>query len=351
MSGTRLTAEDIARIDSEGMLDRILNLPQQIEHAITISQATPLKLATDFANVCFAGMGGSAIGGDVVRAALSDVSRVPIAVSRYYSLPKYINEKSLVVACSYSGDTEETLAAYDDALAKRASVVCVTSGGSLAEKARANGHPMILVPGGFPPRSALGYLTSPLLFILHYADLISSPLSELRETISVLRSLSEEYHPRSEPNLAKKIACELHGKIPLIYTSAVGVEPAALRWKCQLAENSEVMAGCHVFPELNHNEIMGWGPLREINHTFRAVYLRDREMHPRVLKRMAVTKDIISQHADGIIEVESKGDSLLARIFSLIFLGDMVSLYLAILNGVDPTAIGNINFVKKSLSS
>jgi glucose/mannose-6-phosphate isomerase len=346
----KLTAEEIKQYDCQGMLERILNLPQQMAHALEISRAVSLKFPADFSNVCIAGMGGSAIGGDIARAVLADAAGVPIAVSRYYSLPKYVNETSLVIACSYSGETEETLAAYDDARAKGAQIVCVTAGGSLAQKARANGHPVILIPGGYPPRAALGYLMTPLFYVLFYAGIAANPEADFRETIEMLKSLADEYNPNATPNRAQEIAYQLQGTIPLIYTAA-GLAPAARRWKCQLSENSEVMAFCNLFPELNHNEIMGWGPLQGINRQFRIIYLRDHNLHPNVLKRMEITKTILEQHSGGVIEVESQGSSLLARLFALIFLGDLVSLYLAILNRVDPTAIGHIDFIKKALSA
>lgn len=345
----KLSLEEIAKHDAAGMLDRILNLPSQIEHAMAIASESSLKLDGDFSNISLAGMGGSAIGGDIARSCLLDVISIPFTVNRYYSLPKYVSENSLVIACSYSGNTEETLSAYDDARAKGARMVCVTSGGALAERARRDGYPMIVVPGGYPPRSALGYLTVPLFYILFFARLIADPETDLRKTIEVLRKLAEEYHPSVASNRAKEIAYSLYGKIPLIYTSAGSFEPVAVRWKCQLAENSEALGFCNVFPELNHNEIMGWGPLADVNRMFQAVYLRDPQMHAAVLKRMRVTKTILERHSDEVIEVDSIGSSLLARMFSLIFLGDMVSLYLAILNRVDPTAIANIDFIKKSL--
>lgn len=343
----KLTPAEIAQYDSMGMLERILKLPQQIEHAIEISQSFSFKMANGVSNICIAGMGGSAIGGDIARACLSEAAPVPIVVTRYYSLPKFVDKRSFVIVCSYSGDTEETLSAYDNALARGANIVCVTSGGNLAAKAGANRQPLILVPSGYPPRSALGYLTVPLFHILFLAGMISNPEKEWRETVEVLKKLVDEYHPDAESNRAKDIAYDLQGRIPLIYTSAA-FEPAALRWKCQLSENSEVMAFCNVFPELNHNEVMGWGPLTEINRHFRVVYLRDHNMHPKVLTRMHITKTILERHTAGVIAVDSIGSSLLARMFSLMFLGDMVSLYLAILNRVDPTAIENINFIKKS---
>lgn len=348
---TKLDHQQIAQYDSAGMLDRILNFPEQLKQAQTISKQTKLNLSSNqILNVCITGMGGSAISGDIVRSNLAGRLNVPIFVNRYYKLPNFVNENSLIVVSSYSGNTEETLEAYEDACKKNAQVVCITSGGELSERAHAQGHPIFTIPGGYPPRSALGYLTVPILYGLHAAKLITEPDEELFETINLLQKLSQEYHPDSESNLAKEISIRLQGKIPLIYASVFGFEAVAWRWKGQFSENSKVLAFCNLFPELNHNEIMGWGPLREINQKFQIIYLKDKEDHPQVIKRMMVTKEIIEPETGPIIEVESKGESLLARIFSLIFLGDVVSLYLAILNKVDPTPVKRIDYLKQKLS-
>jgi len=348
---SKLDREEIAKYDSAGMLKRILKLPEQLVQAQTISKASELKFkSTQILNVCVTGMGGSAISGDIVRCNLADRLKIPFYVNRYYKLPNFVNENSLVLVSSYSGNTEETLEAYNDACRRDANVICITSGGILGERARAQGHPIFTLPCGYPPRSALGYLTVPILYCLYAAELIPEPDKELYETINLLQRLSREYHPDSESNLAKEISYKLKDKVPLIYASVFGFEAVALRWKGQLSENSEVVAFFNLFPELNHNEIMGWGPLRKINQEFQVIYLKDREDHTQVIKRMAVTKEILEKEIGPIIEVESKGESLIARIFSLLFLGDMVSLYLAILNRVNPTLVRKIDYLKQRLS-
>ncbi|MFQ6113220.1 MAG: bifunctional phosphoglucose/phosphomannose isomerase [bacterium] len=341
---------DCAKYDSSDLLSRILKFPEQLQHAQTLSKSVEIAFEADrILNICVTGMGGSAMSGDIVRTYLSDVLKIPIFVNRYYSLPNFVDEHSLVIVTSYSGDTEETLEAYDVAGARHAKIICVTSGGLLGEKAKFDRHPIYLIPTGYPPRSALGYLTVPILYSLHSMALTPNPEADILESVTLLERLAEQYHPNSEDNLAKEISYKLKDKIPLIYASVSRFEAVAFRWKTQLSENSKVLAFYNSFPELNHNEIMGWGPLREINRNFQVICLKDRDDHPKVKQRMSVTKEILEKKTAPIIEVESQGNSLLARILSLVFLGDMVSFYLAILNQVDPTPVKNIDYLKQRL--
>lgn len=342
-----LDTQEISKFDSLGMLERILKFPDQLRHAQEIARETRLNLdVRQISNVCISGMGGSAISGDIVRSYTTESSKIPIFVNRYYTLPGFVDDNSLVIASSYSGNTEETLAAYEDALQRKARMACITSGGVLADKAKANGHPVFSIPTGYQPRAALGYMTVPLLYCLHKTGLMANPDAEILETIDRLGKLREEYHPDNGNNLAKEISRQLVGKIPVIYAAYSGFEAVAWRWKGQLSENGKVLAFANVFPELNHNEIMGWGPLSEVNRKVQVIFLTDREDHPQVQKRMAITKAIVEEHTTPVIEVESSGDSLLTRIFSLIFLGDMLSLYLAILNKADPSPVDNIDYLK-----
>ncbi|RMD94348.1 MAG: bifunctional phosphoglucose/phosphomannose isomerase [Calditrichaeota bacterium] len=346
-----LNPSEIAKYDTSDMLGKILNFPQQLQEAQNLARGVKVQVNPEkIANICITGMGGSAISGDLVRTYLAERIRLPIFVNRYYRLPHFVNDQTLVIASSYSGNTEETLESYEDASERGAQIVCVTSGGQLAERAAARGISIYKIPTGFPPRSALGYLTVPLLYCFHNLNLISDPAGELQETIDLLNNLKEEYKPEIENNLAKEISRKLHNKIPLVYAPVNGFEAVAWRWKGQFSENSKVLAFCNLFPELNHNEIMGWGPLKSINREFQVVYLKDKEAHPQVLKRMEITKEILANETDPIIEVESRGKSLLARIFSLIYTGDMVSFYLAILNKEDPTPVKKIDYLKARLT-
>ncbi|RMF62825.1 MAG: bifunctional phosphoglucose/phosphomannose isomerase [Calditrichaeota bacterium] len=345
-----LSLQAFSTYDKSGMLERVLRFSEQLRHAQEIAQGTEVRLERSrIRNVCICGMGGSAIGGDLVRSFSADQLSVPVVVNRDYTVPNFVDEGTLAVVSSYSGNTEETLSAYEQVCQRRAQVVCITSGGTLGEQAGRNGHPVFVIPGGFPPRSALGYLTVPLLYALHYAGLLVDPSPQVAEAVSLLAELNEEYGPDAEANLAKELSLHLHGSVPLIYAAAARVDAVALRWKGQLAENAEMLAFCNSFPELTHNEIMGWGPNREVNQRFRVVYLKDRQDHPQVVKRMALAREVFEPQAGSVFEVRSRGESLFARIFSLIFLGDMVSLYLAVLNGVDPTPVKHIESMKRRL--
>ncbi len=305
------------------------------------------------ANLIVAGLGGSAIGGDVVRSILGGTLRLPLWVSRDYRLPDFAGTDSLVFACSYSGNTEETLSAYDEALNAGASVVCIASGGRLAERARADGRPVVLIPGGMPPRAALGHSALALLGALRALGLVDGLKPPLEEAAAVVSGMAQRYcgDVPADRNPAKKIAQSLHGKIVAIYGGCGLLDSAAARWRGQLEENAKNLALHHVLPEMNHNEILGWqfppSLLREIG----IVFLRDRGDHPQVQRRFELTKQIVAARSGAVHEVWSEGSSRLARIFSVIYLGDFVSLYLAYLNGVDPTSIDAIDYLKRELSS
>jgi glucose/mannose-6-phosphate isomerase len=346
-----LNEKTIHTLDKSNMLGVLLDFPRQLKEAWEIGKAT--RLPTDpsgVKNIVLAGMGGSAIGGDLLRSCLAKELRIPLIVNRHYFLPSSVNEATLVFVSSYSGNTEETLQAYKDARKKRAQMVCLTSDGELAQWAQRDGLPLITIPPEYPPRTALGYLTIPILVVLGKLGFIDNKGDDLRETIELLGALVEKYAP-STTNLAKEVSQKLVGKIPLVYSSVEGFDVVALRWKGQFSENSEILAFCNYFPELNHNEIVGWGLLKEIQKHFQVILLRDEGDYPRIQRRMEVTKEILQQETWPVIEVYSQGRSLLTRIFSLIYLGDFVSFYLAILNGVDPTPVKKIDYLKERLKT
>ena len=346
-----LEADDIAKIDRSRMIDLLLNFPAQFEEAIRIGEQADIALARNkIANIVFAGMGGSAIGGNVIIDVVKDQLHLPAFVNRNYYLPQFVDGNSLVFISSFSGNTEESLGCFQDAIDKEAQIVCITSGGKLQNLAREKGVPAIQIPGGMPPRCALGYLSVPLMQILSKAGICKIQQSDFQETLSLLRDLSAEYAPSAADNLAWKIANQLTGKIPIIYTTADFLSSAALRWKTQFSENAKLLAFVNVFPELNHNEIVGWQQLPNLLNSFQVIYLQDHEDFERNKIRMSITKSIIEKHTNPIIELQTKGNSRLARIFSLIFLGDMISFYLAMLNHVDPTPIENIKILKRELS-
>ncbi len=363
-----LNPPTVRSIDVAGMIDRVMAMPDHFQQAWADAQRVQLKLdKSRIQNIIIAGMGGSAIAGDVVRCATYGSLPVPLHVCRSYNLPFQPTNKTLFITSSYSGNTEETLSAFNVARRCGAQIICVSSGGKLSEFAKADNLPLFKLSEGFPPRSALAFLVVPLLAVFSHCGWMTSTggsteLAEvsvsalnLAEEISALsaqlRELRKLYAPESddENNLAKKIARALYQKIPLVYSAAENFEAVASRWKGQFCENGKTLAFWNVFPELNHNEIVGWGLPGANDRNFQVIYLRDRDDHERIQRRMDITKKVIEQSGNSIIEIKSQGESRLSRVFSTIFLGDMASVYLAILNGVDPTPVAKIDFLKSEL--
>ncbi len=334
------------------MYSLIRNFPQQVEEAVRIGTASKIKFPiSKISNIVVSGLGGSAIGGDLLRSYLADEIAVPIAVSRNYSLPEYVDERSLVIVSSYSGNTEETISSHRDAAKRRAKVLCITSGGLVKEFAAKKKQPVIHIPGGLPPRAALGYSFFPTLIVLSKLGFFKSKKKDIDETLAMLKAKAAVYgDPASQNNSALKVAQALHGKLPVVYSSVDRFDAVNVRWRGQISENAKTLAYGHVFPELNHNEIVGWEMLQESLKNIHVVVLRDGGDNPRIQLRMNVTEDIIRAFADGITEVRSEGKSVLTRMFSLLYLGDWTSFYLAMLNGVDPTPVKKIDFLKNELA-
>ena len=347
-----MTSEEIAQIDPSGMRSLILNFPRQVEEAVAIGTASKIKFSiSKINNIVVSGLGGSAIGGDLLRSYLAEEIAVPIAVSRNYFLPEYVDERSLVIVSSYSGNTEETISSHHDAVKRKAKVLCITSGGSVKQLAAKKKQPVLDIPGGLPPRAALGYSFFPTLIVLSKLGFFKSKKKEIDETIALLKEKATAYGDlSSQNNSALGIAQALHGKLPVVYSSVDRFDTVNVRWRGQISENAKTLAYGHVFPELNHNEIVGWEVLKDVMKQIHVVILRDNEDNPRIQLRMNITKEIISDFADGITEVRSEGKSVLARMFSLLYLGDWVSFYLAMLNGVDPTPVKKIDFLKNELA-
>lgn len=341
----------IKQYDPKGMRDLILNFPKQAEEAVAIGNAAKLKLnVSKIRNIIITGLGGSAIGGDLLRAYLADKCDVPVIVNRHYYFPEYVGKNSLVIVSSYSGNTEETVSAYKDAVKRKAVIFCITSGGEVEKMAKKHKHPYIKIPGGLPPRAALGYSFFPTLIALSKLGFIKDQKKEIKETLSLLNALSSRYSDHdAADNQALNLARTLHGKLPLIYSGADKFDTVNTRWRGQITENAKTLAFGHVFPELNHNEIVGWEVLTDLMKKIHVVLLRDAQDFKRIQLRMDITKGIIGGLADGITEVNSEGKSLLARTFSLLYLADWLSFYLAMLNGVDPSPVKKIDFLKDAL--
>jgi len=344
----------INKYDRSGMLALIGSFPQQCREAREIGRLAvlPRSCRRRYQNIVCTGLGGSAIGADIARSYIADDAATPLFVNRNYTLPRFVGPNTLVITSSYSGNTEETLSAYADARAKGARIVAITSGGALKKRADADGFPVVVIPGGLPPRCALGYSFFPLLAILGKAGVIKDRTADIDEAIKVMVRLRDgTIGPlvTGKRNLAKAVARQLYGKYPVIYGGQDHIDAVVTRWRGQLAENAKTLGSSHVFPEMNHNEIVGWDNPKTLLKDFAVVILRDAGDHPRIARRIDVTKAILKKSAAGIVEVRSSGRGLLARIFSLVYTGDFVSYYLAILNRRDPTPVERIAYLKEQL--
>ncbi|MBE0645863.1 MAG: bifunctional phosphoglucose/phosphomannose isomerase [Bacteroidetes bacterium] len=352
MSSTEY-AQRISLLDTHDIYSVICDYPGQARTGMDVGNALNLSGidAPGLRNMLVCGMGGSAIGGDVLRVFAEKTARIPIAVNRGYIIPGYVDRHTLVVVMSYSGGTEESLAAYAEARRRKAQCVVVTSGGVLLDQAEADGVPAAIIPGGLAPRCALGYLFFPLLMIAARLDILDLPQSALQGTLAVLEQCTREYADHDDPgNKAIAIAERLRGRLPVLYGAQLGLDAVLMRWRCQIEENAKMLAYTNVFPEMNHNEIVGWEQNEDLLRRIAVVMLHDRDDLPQIRKRIAVTLDIIRPFAADIIEIYAEEEHPLARIFGLICLGDWVSFYLAMTSGVDPYPIVNIDRLKAALS-
>ena len=343
--------EEIKKIDKSGMLKVSLNASELAVKAIRLAEKIEFpKSYLNPVSIAVLGMGGSSIGGELLKDWLSDKISIPINICNDYWLPSHINGKSLVFAISYSGETEETLTAFIEAYKRKCRLFAITSGGHLKTFCEKLGIPYLLIPKGYAPRAALPYMFFPLAISIEKLGLFSRIKNELEETIQVMREISEENHVKKsfEQNLAKKLASELYGTIPIIYGFRQYAS-VAHRWKTQINENSKLICNYDVFPELNHNEAVGWETPRSLAKKFSIVLLRDPEEPPEIRERIEITKKIAFKKAGKLLEVKARGNSKLARMFSLLQLGDLVSVYLAILQRKDPTPVKTIDKVKKEL--
>jgi glucose/mannose-6-phosphate isomerase len=330
----------------------VADFPLQVEEALRIGARSAISLTSDgVGSIVLTGMGGSAIAGDLLRSYLAEELRIPFLVNRSYTLPGLVDRNSLVIVSSYSGNTEETMAAYRDAIRRKASVLCITTGGEAERLARKHGHSCIIVPSGLQPRAALGYSFFPLLVAFSRMGYIKPRPADIRETVAALKKKSRIYADlKSTENSALHLATRLQGKLPVIYSASDRLDAVNVRWRGQICENSKQLAFGHLLPEMNHNEIVGWKVDRELMKKIAVVFLRDVDTHPRVRVREELTKGILRKKASTVLEVWSEGASLLARIFSLVYAGDWVSYYLAILNNENPTPVRVIDYLKGELA-
>lgn len=339
-------------LDKSGMRLQIRGLPEQCLDAW--EKASKFNLPSDYSDVnkvIILGMGGSAIGGDLLKALTGTLSNPLVLVHRDYNLPEYVDEKTLVIASSYSGNTEETLSGFAQALKRDCKRLVISTGGKLTSIARENGVPVFVIKHVSPPRAALGYSLLPLLAIMQNLGFVSDKSLEVKNMVKCLQNLSESWQENVpvEKNQAKQVAVKLDGKVAIIYGAGI-LSDAARRWKTQINENSKAWAFFEILPELNHNAVLGYRyPAGIVNKIF-VLLLRCQSLNPRTLIRYKVTSELLDQNRISYQVLDSEGTGPLEHIMSLIYLGDWVSYYLAILNGVDPTPIPEIDLLKKRLA-
>ena len=344
--------EELRSYDPQEMLSVLGCFDQQLEEALKIGEKAEVPAGGSvIQNILVSGVGGSAIGGDFLRAYLGRDLKVPLLVNRNYWIPGFVDSTTLVLICSYSGNTEEAISAFDEAHRAKANIICVTSNGDLKRRAQEHGYPYLRIPGGYPPRAALGYSTIPVLVILGRLGLVADHSQDVSRSLAWVRHRVQVYGPDcpTRENPAKELALRMYQHIPILYGSQDRLEMVAVRWRGQISENAKQLAYSSTLPEMNHNEIVGWKhpavPLRKIV----AIFLRDHEDHPRVQVRAELTRDLVAARSGSAFEYWTDGQSWLERLWTLILLGDYASVYLAFLNQENPTPVEVIEALKNRL--
>lgn len=344
------TSEEIKRIDKSSMLSFCIEASKHYGEAAKIAEIASISIHFEPQTIIVAGMGGSAIGGELLKDWAWDKIAVPIEVYREYSLPAYVDKNTLVFVVSYSGETEESLSVFLDAIKRKCMIFCLGSGGKLLEFAEKLDAPYLRIPSGMPPRAALPYLFLPMISIIGRIGLVSDVNPEISEALKVLKQVSSENSPDKplRDNFSKMLATNISGSVPVVCGFEI-YRAVARRFKQQFNENSKIPAKCEFFPELNHNEIVGWEEAGELSKIFSAIFIRDKDEREEIHHRIEATQKLIHAKSLRVFEVWSRGSGRLAKMLSAICIGDFASVYLAILRGVDPTPVKTIALLKEKM--
>jgi glucose/mannose-6-phosphate isomerase len=340
------------QFDKLGMLGHLHAFPEQCQKAWgKVLKFELPHLHIKISNVVILGMGGSAIGGDFVRRLTMAESKAPVWVHRDYGLPAFVDDNTLVIASSYSGNTEETISAFTKSLENQSKKLVITSGGKLKDLAEKEGIPVYVIDYQAPPRAAFPHSFIPLVGIFQKLGLLGDKSADLKEAVDILRKLSGdlvETRPLAS-NPAKQLAARLQGRVAVIYGAEM-LSEVAQRWKGEFNENSKAWAFFENFPELNHNAVVGYEFPVEVRDRMLVLMLRSPSLRPRNLLRYEVTAKLLAKAGVAYELIDARGRSALAQVLSLVYLGDYASFYLSMLNGVDPTSTDAISFVKQSLA-
>jgi glucose/mannose-6-phosphate isomerase len=343
-------------VDSLSFLDAVRGLPEQLAAAHEAAgklKPALLPRADEIDNIVVLGMGGSGIAGDVLAATASGALSVPVIGLKRYRTPCFVGQRTLAFAMSYSGDTEETLSMTRGALDAGAKVITVSNGGELAALARERGAVHVACPDGYLPRAALGALIAPLFVACSRMGILPEAHAWLVQAQTQLAARRDECKPEIEgsANPARELARRIGRTIPLFYGGGAVGAVAAMRWKCDVNENAKAPAFWNAYPELDHNEICGWGQHGDVTRqVFTLVELRHGLEHRQVSRRFAATRDLIEETVSQVLEVQAEGEGRLAELLDLMYLGDWMSCYLALDNDVDPGPIDAITQLKNALA-
>jgi glucose/mannose-6-phosphate isomerase len=343
-----LDSASFEAVDPGGMLGDVLAQPLQLGDALWRAQSAGIRPRDLPGGLVVCGMGGSAIGGVLAAAALGDRATRPITTVRGYALESWIPPETLVLCASYSGETEETLACFEAAGVAGAQRVVLTTGGTLAQLARDEGVPVIGVPAGMQPRAAVVYMTIGALECAALCGAAPALHAEIDTATGLMERLVEEWGPGAgDDALSKRVAVELDGTIPVIHGAASTVGPAR-RWTTQIQENADSPAFWSELPEANHNQICGWERGRAAA-PLSGVFLEDPDQHPRVQRHIELSMAELERAGAPALKLSARGESRLERVLSLVLLGDLVSVYMAVLAGVDPTPTPALERIKQQL--
>ena len=342
-----------SRLDPENMFDSIWDFPENLDEALRLSETIQLMHNYEHINsIIISGMGGSAIGGDVISVLGKDHLKIPFTVCRGYSLPNWVNKNTLVICSSYSGNTEETLSVLDDAIEKNAMLCGITTGGKIAKKLKQLTKDMVLIPSGLQPRAALAFSFIPIAKLLEKAGLLNLKIDEwISVTISSLKRFRKIYSNESVENPVYLLAKKIHKKLPIIYSDNSTTGIAALRLKGQICENAKMLAYNNDLPELNHNEIVGWENNQDLLKELFVIWLSDKNDNPRVKYRQEITQSILNNMGINQSTISVEGSSFQERFLLMIHYGDWLSYWCAILHGTNPSPVKKISRLKEELSN
>ena len=339
-------------IDASNMHKSIYDFPDQMNEAVSIGKK--INLVNDYSiisNVVICGMGGSAIGGDLAKSLINDSLNIPIIISRNYSVPNWVNDKSLVICSSYSGNTEETLSAFRDAKSKGASIIGISTGGELSRLLDESNYDRVSIPSGLQPRAAVAFSFIPLLYLLNNLNMLDKKvLDEINSTIEKIKSNRKIYCEKTEDNPTRKLAKQIYRTIPILYGESSSTSSIALRWKSQFCENSKMIAYHNEIPEMNHNEIVGWQENPELLKYFSILWISDESLNPRNAMRYDSSIELIKKMVSHQEVIKLNGETYTERFLHLLHFGDWLSYWCALMHQTDPTPVEKIDKLKDALS-